>query len=216
MYLSKFLLHTQSDLIACSINALKWAIHYDRISSTQPIIMTGHSEGVEVLIRAYFQLLKEKNPLHERMQLFILSGAPMMSWQEILDLQFNATEKADFWSAFDRKDNNTLMKFGAVPYRYWVNIFTVPSLAEILRELREFNPRARFHFFHGLEDKHTPARYLMEAEKENIKHRDNDKPSLTMSVRYYTADHYLSIHASNDMLFTIMAFLKRDEKEKTK
>lgn len=212
--LDEFLLHTQTDLVACSINALNWAVQHDRISSKESVIMHGHSEGVQVFIRAYFQLLKENNPLHERMQLFILSGAPMMSWRTIIDVQWDETQKADFWSAFDRKDNDTLMKYGEVPYQYWENIFIVPSLSETLRELRELNPRARFHFFHGLDDTHTPARYLREAENENIKQKRDDKPSLMMSVRYYTADHYLSIDACNDMIFTILAFIEHEEETK--
>lgn len=200
--------YTQSDLINCVLNGIKWASTTSFSSSESNIYFMAHSEGTQVAIRTYEQSLAQNLDLSKRIQGFFLSGLVMNSWKEIVNTQItDPIENIKFWDAYNNQDDTTLRRFGDLAYAYWNDILSTQSNQMTLEHLSENATPAFFQVYQGLNDENTIAKPVMDFEQWNKKRRAQNLSNLKFQARYYQADHGLNLAALNDMTFAFLAYL---------
>lgn len=201
--------YLQEDLVTCTQRALEWAEKQTAISNNAPIFLLGHSEGSQVLARAYIEMLKQSSDQALRVKMLMLDGLPLNSWASSVPLQFPENKRELFLDAIKNNDDKWLMKnAGGVSAAYYQDIFKTKPLAQELIEIINMNSTAKFQIYQGLQDTNIKPETLQQLDYQNQNWENNNHPSLKMDVRYYMADHELNVAAINDMIFTLMAYLR--------
>jgi hypothetical protein len=207
-----FYRHTQKDLTLCATQALEWAISQKEIvGESNPVILTGGSEGAQIQIRLVHGLLKNhQEALLKRIRSVILTGTLMEGWEDLK--RFQLGEKSEeFFDAIKRQDANYFIKnkFN-VGLAYYEDIFNTPVIRDQLMEILHANLQTTdFHFFHGLNDEKVSVKPVQEFEGT---YQDLcEKPKsfrCNFDFRYYLAGHRMSLAANNDMLAIVLMDLK--------
>ena len=200
--------YTQRDLIQCVINAIKWASTTKFATPMSDIYFLGHSEGTQIAIRAYKELLAVDSGTAARVQGLFLSGLVMEPWEKIINSQLSdPTDNAKFWDAFRLQDDAKLRSFGDLAFAYWEEIFGAESNEITLKLLAKNNPFAFLEVYQGLKDENTHAQPVMDFESWNRQNLNQSLPAWKLRARYYQAGHGLNLAALNDMIFALLAYL---------
>lgn len=192
--------YTQEDLGRCSLNALTWAF----AQNPPPIkrfyvLLSGHSEGSQVIVRLFDQMLRRRDPLAARIQGLFLSGLPMTGWRQLLSDQLSEPDRSTFFTALQRQDNAVLRSYGNLSYDYLSAVFRQEPLADTLTNLVNRGSDARFFIYQGLSDKNTPAAAVMAFVANNRIRRSKHQSSLPVRARFYPAGHALNARALSDI-----------------
>lgn len=191
--------HTQRDLVACVLVALRKVAERTDVKP-DGWILSGHSEGAQVVVRAYRSLIEKEAEFAKRIHLVSLSGLPMEPWREMIGRQLeNRPEaRAKFWAAYARRDDAALFRLGPVGSEYWRDVFSTTPLVTDLRDLARREVKAGFAIFQGTHDKKVSPTSVTKFEEWNRRSASEGKPALRLSARYYPAGHGLNFAAEND------------------
>ena len=201
--------YTQRDLIECADRALDWAMAQTVSASNVSVFFVGHSEGVQVLVRLLQKIQAQDSAKASRIKLAILSGLPMMRWEEIINAQVtDPVENAQFWSAYEKHDDVALRGFGDLAFAYWDDILKTEALTDTFKNLALTGPNISFQFYQGIHDQNTAVGPVFDLESWNLDRLKAKLPGLHLSARYYQAGHGLNLAALNDMIFAISGFLQ--------
>lgn len=200
--------YTQKDLIACVINAIKWASATPFSTESSDIYFLGHSEGTQISIRAYDEVLKNNAINANRIKGFFLSGLVMKSWDDIINSQFSdPIEKIKFWNAYQEHDDTALRRTGDLAYAYWNDILATESNETLFKKLALLKPDAFVQVYQGLQDENTSTKPVMDFENWNRDRLKQGEPGWRFQAHYYQAGHSLNLAAINDMIFAFMVYL---------
>ena len=191
--------HTQRDLVACVLGALRRVAERADVKA-DGWILSGHSEGAQVVVRAYRALIEKDAEFAKRVHLVSLSGLPMEPWREMIGRQLENRPKArvKFWQAYARRDDAALFRLGPVGSEYWRDVFSTTPLVTDLRDLAKREVKAGFAIFQGTRDKKVSSASVTKFEEWNRRSASAGKPALKLSAHYYPAGHGLNFAAEND------------------
>ncbi|MBX3033532.1 MAG: hypothetical protein KF865_06350 [Bdellovibrionaceae bacterium] len=202
--------YTQRDLVRCAGNALKWVSEARYASTYSNIHFLTQSEGTQVAVRIYDALSKQDPGMARRIRSMFMVGLVMRPWRDIINAQLpDPAENANFWKAYQNRDDVTLRSFGGLAYAYWNEILSVESNEDALRRLAAQGPAASLQIFHGLKDVNTLVQPVMDFEVWNNSRLQSKSPRWDLAARYYNAPHGLNMAAFRDILSAFESELKR-------
>jgi hypothetical protein len=189
--------HTQKDLVECTLKAMDWA--QEERCKTCPIVLKGHSEGVEVLGRVYKAAIEKSLSWTEQVQSLVFSGVPMESWKDSDTHQIEAFHPKGLRKLAieqmkktiergNKEDDFILVSGTGLGSAYMQDVYQTESMHQTFVSLAAFNPRSKFYFLQGKYDQNTPSRYVKLFEQAN---KDLPKP-LNLTATYYEAGHSLA------------------------
>ncbi len=154
--LATFRLHTQSDLVACAKETLRWAM---KEVSPKTMVFLGHSDGGPVLLRMTEEIIGELTAL-THLQL----TSPMLgTWEEKLRFQYALDPEgyALLRGALDRSDEAFLSSQGfhrTMPWPYLREALSYAPAEEILKRVLKGIPNLRLSMYRGESDVQLPLR----------------------------------------------------------
>jgi len=152
-YSDEYPRHRQSDLLDCAEATLHWSEGDQKWSG--PLILVGHSEGAEVLIRFADRRLQTKS-LPKILGMFF-SGTPLEPWKTRIAASLARQEpamKEAFRGAWEKGDEAFFLspRVGSIPLPYLRAEASSVGLGESLHHLVEALPHTPFQLFHGEKD----------------------------------------------------------------
>lgn len=200
--------HTLRDLTECALKATARITQAHSQELQSRLILTGHSQGTQVLALFYQKLLEEKSELLARIDTVIFSGVVMDQGKNTIMSQVKAfyppgfSEKAAqrFEQAMQKGDDLFLMMYSTLPAHYMREEHQMISNAEAMKKLASFSPAAKFYWFQGTKDRNTPASLVEAFAAQNQLAQEKGLPHLKLEVKYYPSGHGLNEEAVTDML----------------
>lgn len=190
--------HTLADLVTCSRNAIAWATTRDAMAGDARIVVNGHSEGAQSLVR----LLDSRDALLDRVEVAILSGMPMEPMLHAVERQlaiFMPFEIEPFQRALERRDDEYLVDLG-LPARYLEHPTARQGMESVLSDLAEKRPRLRVELFHGERDLNAPIALVKKFVQANERAKSAGRPALDLRLHVYPrARHDLDAYAQADL-----------------
>ena len=198
---------THSDLIKCTVQALNWAFQQKELKDVPAVVLAGHSEGTEIVVRSYLELARTKSAVADKVKAFILSGTPMIGIRENLERQLRNAPKEEskpMRAALKARDDKYLLKHGGIPSAYFDEYFAQEPFEKTLERLASLKPKVKIEMFHGLDDRECEVKRVLAFEKQN----EQSKNRLDLHVRYYQALHGLNEAAQEDSLAALLRNLR--------
>lgn len=195
----QFLLHTMRDLSECARQALNGVMSQPLFKKSR-IILIGHSEGTEVLTRTLENLRNYGSTYLDQIRMVVLSGTPVDDIRDILRFQFDDNWLRAFWKTYSARNEANLAEITGNGLLYWDDVLTTEPLETTLLRLGSTGLHTPFFIFHGIRDKHTPAKSVQRFEARNKSLSSAGRPSLNLTVRYFNAEHTLNEPALLEML----------------
>jgi hypothetical protein len=189
--------YTQSDLVSCLEGAVSWAL--GGAEGGARVILSGHSEGAEVVTSLYERLLVRAPAVARAVRLLVLSGVPLDGWRSILDGQLSADQRIRFWGALRSGDAAALRGFGGLTPVYVQAVLMQRPLAESIWGLARRRARAAIRVYQGEADRNTRPGAVHELVEENGRRRAAGRPALDLQARFYAAGHGLNQAALADI-----------------
>jgi hypothetical protein len=181
--------------VACATGALGWA--REQLGPSVRLHVRGHSEGTLVALYAYDALLDSAPELAAGIASFVLSGLALEPFEDILARQLTwLPDAARLRQALAACDWTVLGPSLGVSCAYIDDAKGRPSGRAMFERLAarargasgDWKPGARFHIFHGTNDKNTPVAPVRELERWN-----GAEGHLPIEFHYYEG-----AHAGND------------------
>jgi hypothetical protein len=191
--------HTLADLVECGRLAASWAL--TRMPDDARLVLHGHSEGAQVMVRVLGEAGAEP-ALLSRTELVVLTGLPLepvVSGAARQVALFMPRELSAFVHARKTHDDDWLMRL-AMPSAYFDHPTAREHLEPLFDAIAAARPGLRVELFHGEGDRNAPIALVRKLVSHNAAARAHGKPALDLRLHAYVdARHSLDERFDHDM-----------------